>query len=157
MEHREEQRLVRKFFAQHPLVTVSTLSSSGIPEHSAMYLYMDGIMDCYIATRETTRKYENIKNNNVVVISTHDEDVLMFAELQCEAEIVEDAGTIADILPKLQEVVFARKPGYWIPPVAQLEGEHFVFIRCTPKKVTFVNYDDTGTLYAEPHRITFEM
>jgi general stress protein 26 len=157
MENREEQQLVRKFFTQHPLVTVSTLSSEGIPEHSAMYMYMDGLMDCYIATRETTRKYKNIINNKVVVISTHDEDVLMFAELQCEAKRLEEKEVISEILPKLQEVVFARKPGYWIPPVAQLEGDHFVFFRCTPKKVTFVNYDDMGTLYAEPHRITFEL
>jgi len=157
MERDFDHQLVFSFFRQHPLVTVSTISDDGAPQNAAMYMYMDEQMNCYIASREGARKSENIKQRKIATISTYDENVLMFGELFCEAELVTDITEVANLLPKLQEIIFSRKSAYWVPPIAQQEGEGFVFFKLTPKKVTFVNYEKSTSTDPHPYSVYFEM
>jgi hypothetical protein len=153
----KDHQLVYSFFRQHSLVTVTTVSAEGIPQNAAMYTYMDDMMRCYLASRVGTRKYNNITQNGVVVISAYDEISLTFSEILCHATVIEDPAEVARILPELQTIVASRSSSYWVPPVAQLEGNQFVFFRCTPKEATIAEYDDRGVAKEPPHVVTFEL
>jgi Pyridoxamine 5'-phosphate oxidase len=157
MERDFDHQLVYSFFRQHPLCTLSTVSEEGIPQTAAVYVYVDAQMQCYIATRESTRKANNIKKNNIAVISGYDENVLMFGELSCSAELLTAEEDVAMVLPELQKIVASRKDAYWVPPVAQLKGEGFILYRLTPKKVTFMNYDKSDSENPQPYVVSFEM
>jgi general stress protein 26 len=157
MEKTPDKQLVYSFFKQHPLVTISTVSKDGVPQNAAVYAYMDEQMNCYVVTREHTRKYSNVVARKLAILSAYDENVLMFGELTCEASVVDDTEEIASILPELQKIIASRKSAYWVAPVAQLEGENFVFLKLKPKKVTFVNYEQSSSDEPKPHQISFEM
>ncbi len=157
MERDRDHQLVYSFFRQHPLVTLSTVSADGVPHTAAVYMYVDEHMNCYIVTRATTRKATNMNENSIAVISGHDENVLMFGELSCTAELVTEMEDVAKILPELQKIVTSRKSMYWVPPVAQLEGDNFIFYKLRPKKVTFMNYEKTEDENAHPYVVSFDM
>lgn len=155
MERDFDQQLVYGFFRQHPLMTLTTMSEDGVPQNAAVYVYMDENMHCYCVTRATSRKYKNVNHNNLAVLSTQDENVLMFGELLCEAHVLNDAAKIAVVMPELQKIVESRKSSYWVPPVSQLEGDSYVFIEIKPKSVTFVNYEKSTSEDTHPHKVAF--
>ena len=152
-----DKHIVFSFFREHPLMTLSTVGEDGVPQSAVVYVYMDDDMNCYCASRTTTRKYENIGKNSTAVLSTFDENVLMFGELRCEATIMGEGEEVAQIMPSLQKIIASRKSSYWVPPVAQLEGEGYVFFKLTPKKVLFVNYEQSSSDNPHPHKVEFEM
>lgn len=141
MEKDTDQNIVFSFFRQHPLMTLTTVTTDGIPQNAAVYVYMDDDFNCYFATRSTTRKFNNVTDNPVVTLATHDENVIMFGELLGDAQLLENKEEVAALLPQLQKIIEARKSVYWVPPVAQLEGDDYVFFKITPKEVTFANYE----------------
>lgn len=151
-----DKHMIYGFFRQHPLVTLSTISDDGVPENAAVYIYMDDEMNAYCVTRENTRKFRNINNNTIATISAYDENVLMFGEIQCEASALENPNDISVIMPELQKIIFSRKSDYWVPPVAQLEGEGYVFIKLQPKKALFSNYEQSSSENPRPHRVELE-
>lgn len=155
MQLTREQHIAYSFFKQHPLVTLSTISTDGVPQHAAMYVYFDDHMQGYFATRDTTRKFANLKHNPTVVLSVHDENVLMFGEITGTATILESTDEVANILPELQKIVESRKSSYWVPPVAQLEGEGYVFFKLAPSEVTFVNYELSSSDHPKPMKVVF--
>lgn len=152
-----DKQLVYSFFREHPLATLSTVAKDGTPQNAVVYVYMDVDMSCYIVTREQTRKYENTANNKIAVLSAYDENLLMFGELSCEAETVTNKEEASKVLIELQKIVSSRKSAYWVAPVAQLEGENFVFLKLKPKKVTFVNYEKSTSDEPKPHKVSFEI
>lgn len=157
MERNHDEQIAYSFFKLHPLMTLTTLSKDGVPQNAMVYVYMDENMNCFCATRDTTRKYSNITANSTVVLSVYDENVLMFGELTCEAELLVDEQEVAEVLPELQKIVFSRKSLYWIPPVAQVDGHNYVFFKIKPKKVNFVNYEQSSSENPKPHTVSFDV
>jgi uncharacterized pyridoxamine 5'-phosphate oxidase family protein len=150
-----ERHVVESFFHQHPLMTLATVASDGTPQTAAVYVYFDQDMNGYLVSRESTRKFHNISTNQIAVVSVHDEHVLMFGELTCRAEVVQNEALVAEVLPKLQDIVASRKNDYWIPPVAQMEGDTYVFIKLVPQTALFVNYDRVAAPDPMPNKIQY--
>jgi general stress protein 26 len=157
MEQEKERELAYGFFRQHPLMTVSTVSSDGVPQNAAVYVYMDKGMNCYFATRANTRKAANIQANSVATLCAYNENLLMFGEVSGTATLLEDKEEVAALLPKLQKILESRKSTYYIPPVAQLEGDGYVFFKVTPKTVTFANYELSSSENPEPTLFSFAL
>jgi hypothetical protein len=156
MEKNFDKNLVYGFFRQHPLVTLSTVSEAGVPQNAAVYIYMDDDMNCYCVTRQNTRKFRNVEANTIATISAYDENVLMFGELQCIAKPLTNPEEISVVMPELQKIIFSRKSDYWVPPVAQLEGEGYVFIKLEPQKALFSNYEQSSAENPKPHRVELD-
>jgi len=152
-----DKNLVYSFFRLHPLMTLTTVSPDGIPQNAALYVYMDEEMNCYCVTRDTTRKFRNVNTNGVAVVSTYDENVLMFGELLCHATVLTEAEEIARVTTELQKIVSSRKSVDWIPPVSQLTGDGYVFLKMKPMKATFVNYEKSSSDNPKPHSVQFEI
>jgi hypothetical protein len=89
----------------------------------------------------------------MVVLSASDESDLTFGELLCDAVEISEKEEIIRILPELQKILTGRKSAYWIPPVAQLDGDSFVFFKCVPKLANFVRYDTNNTPAIESYHL----
>ena len=151
------KQLVLSFFSQHPLMTLTTMSPDGVPQNAVVYVHMDGDLSCYLVSRETTRKYTNITDNGMAVLSAYDENVLMYGELTGRAEVVDDADTIFDVIGKLHSIISSRKSTYWVPPVKQLEGHSYVTFKIKPTHVRFLNYELSSSTTPEPHKVEIEL
>lgn len=151
-----DQSRVLTFLQEHPLMTFTTISNTYIPQSAAMYVFVDGDFSCYCVTKESTRKYGNVKENHTATLSVFDESALVFVEVTGTAELVTDEGQVAQMLPKLQDIVRSRKTSYWVPPVSQVTGEHYAFIKLSPYSVSCVNYDTEAFNTAEPKTFRFD-
>ncbi len=157
MPQDQERKLAFAFFKQHPLMTLTTLSQEGAPQNAAVYTYIDEANYLYFVSREGTRKYNNIIENSLATLSTYDENVLMFAEVHGNAEVVNDKTEAATILTELQKIVESRKSSYWTPPVSQISDAPYVFFKLTPKEVTFANYEQSSSEASKPMVVSFEL
>ena len=153
----DDVNLVHSFFSTHPLMTLSTLSEAGVPQNAMVYVMVRDNLECHFVTRATTRKYHNLTKNPRATLSTYDENILMFGEVTGEATVVEDGAKVAELLPDFHKLVESRKASLWVPPVAQLEGDEYIFFHFKPDEVSFINFEQSSSQAPEPHRIHFRL
>lgn len=146
MDEEKNKKIAFQFLKYHPLMTLSTVSSSGVPQSAVVYVYLKDDFTAYFVSAGSTRKYANIMENDNVSLSAHDENVLIFGELLGTSEVLRDQVVIKEILPELQKIIAARKSDYWVPPVTQLEGDEYVFFKVNPYHIHLTNYTLTDDI-----------
>lgn len=141
---------VKSFLQRNPLATLITLGGDQ-PHATPMFVHVDDNLHCWCVTKEGTQKYENILENPNVIVSFVDRDSVTTGEVVGRARVVLAGAEVAAAITKLQTIMSDEHAGYWLPPVAKLDGSQHVVIEVVPSTITLVDYSDPTKL--EPDKL----
>ena len=68
-----------------------------------------------------------------------------------------DQGEKESVMAGLKKILESRKSSYWVPPVAQIEGDDFVFFKLKPEDVRYVNYEQSSSEEPKPNIVNFSL
>lgn len=105
---------------------ISTMGGYGQPQAAAMYFIFDSALNIYFITRESSRKYRNIKKNPRVAFVVSTENPPKTIQFEGEAQEVTDPHETTEYFSRL--VTLASEKSV-IPPVSQMEDGRMVFMK----------------------------
>lgn len=108
------------------LGVLSTLGEYDQPQAASMYFVFDSALNLYFITRESSRKYKNIKKHPRVAFVVSTETPLQTVQLEGEAHEVTDAHEENEHFAKL--IALAAEKTI-MPPVSQMEDGKIVFMK----------------------------
>lgn len=127
---RPEDKIFNDLVAMNQSVgVVSTLGEYNQPQAAALYYVFDSALNIYFITRESSRKYKNIKRNVRVAFVVSTEEPPLTVQLEGEAQEVTDPHEITEHFPKLVSLASEK---HVIPPVSQLEDGRMIFMKIIP-------------------------
>ncbi len=170
LDQKGQEEFVFDFLVKHPLATLSTVSPIDEPDSAVVYTRVKSDLTCYFGTRSNTEKVTNITQNPSVALMIADEQSLETVQLRGTASVVTSPEEVHEVMEALRNITDKEKSkwmGYteklsrgafkfdvsrWMPPVGQLEGGSYVFIKVVPKSLRYRRYDSdwkTGKKYTE--------
>lgn len=108
------------------LGVVSTMGGYGQPQAASLYFIFDSALNIYFITRESSRKYKNIKRNPRVAFVVSSENPPQTVQLEGEAQEVTDPHEMTEYFTKL--VTMASEKNV-MPPVSQIEDGRMIFMK----------------------------
>lgn len=105
---------------------VSTMGGFGQPQAASMYYIFDSALNVYFITRESSRKYKNIKRNPRVAFVVSSENPPLTVQLEGEAQEVTDPHEENEYFMKL--VALASEQNV-MPPVSQMDDGRMIFMK----------------------------
>jgi uncharacterized pyridoxamine 5'-phosphate oxidase family protein len=140
---------------KHPVATVATLSKNTKPELAVVYTYVDKDFNCYFITKESTRKYKNLRRDKAITVAWFNDLDLTMCEMTGDAFVVEDAKEVSEIIVQLEELMVNQRAEYWTPPVGQLAGSQYAVFKIKYHRVSFFDYSAATTIHPEPEKLEF--
>lgn len=110
------------------LGVLSTLGEYDQPQAASMYFVFDSALNLYFITRESSRKYKNIKRHPRVAFVVSSIDPPQTVQLEGEAHEVTDAQEESEHFAKLVSLAAEKTI---MPPVSQMEDGKIVFMKIT--------------------------
>lgn len=105
---------------------LGTMGGYGQPQVVSLYYIFDSALNIYFITRESSRKYKNIKRNPRVAFVVSSETPPQTVQMEGEAHEVTDVHEENDYFTKL--VALASEKNV-MPPVSQMEDGRMVFMK----------------------------
>ncbi len=136
----EHNQIIHEFIKMHPRATLASHGPEETINLANVFTYIDSNFFLYCVTRPDHRKHTNIHNDPNVSLLFTDDDSIKQAECIGKAYVVDEATSIANILPDIQNVLIEHKSQYWIPPVAQIEGSGYLVLKIVPDSITYRSY-----------------
>lgn len=109
--------------------TIGTMGGYGQPQVASMYYVFDSALNIYFITRESSRKYKNIKRNPRVAFTVSTELPPHTIQLEGEAQEVTDMHEINEHFAKLVTLASEK---HVIPPVSQMGEGRMIFMKISP-------------------------
>lgn len=122
---------------QH-LGVLSTIHAGNTPESAVVYFSHDTNLNLYIVTRKSSRKYQNLLENQAVSFVVFTENPPMTLQIEGTATFVTDPGEQAALFSEVVEQATKRNP---LPPVDQMGESEIAFIKITTTWARFGNFE----------------
>lgn len=149
----------RDFIIRHPLGVLSTINEVGEINATPVYVYVDESMcNCFIITKTTTRKYDDIKKGSKVTLTFLDQKEMTYVGLAVIAEIITSKDIDPEVIVHLEELVQEQQLAHWIPPLNQIDGKEYVFFKIEPYRISYNDFQKHGKeLELSPERFVVEI
>ncbi len=144
MTRDEQMAAVHGFVLRNPLATIATINQEGDAELAGVYLCPDQDDVYYFVTRSSSRKFMNIMRTHQATVLCMGEEELTMVEMDGRVDAVTDTEVSARAVAAFQKISAARKKEYWVPPVSQLPGDHFIVMRFVPGRITYTHFPERG-------------
>jgi len=127
------------FLASHNLATLSTIDREGNIAGAAVYYVLSGDGAIYVATKNDTRKAQNILVHPGVALTVVDEAARQTAQIQglaaAEADLPKARKVLENILrPRLYRGQADK------PPISKISAGDYVILKIMPSSVLFHDY-----------------
>lgn len=144
MEFNKERNDALQFLREHPIGVLATRNADGSLTQSAIYFSAESDFTCYTVTKVGTRKFANMDERQEVSLYVFEEKAPASIELAGIAAIIGDGAEAASALAKYEAVASARKPGYWLPPIAQINAGDYVVYKILPASILYRVFSADG-------------
>lgn len=133
-----EQRM-HDFLKENPAGVLSTVTPDNNPHGVVVYFYVDAYFNIYFVTKTETRKFDNLKHNNHVMLSVFEKSSQSVVQVTGKAEEIKDKVELNSIAGK----VFGaskriNKTG--IMPIAKLEAGSYTGFKIKPQQARMAVY-----------------
>ena len=130
-----------EFFKKQQVIIISTVATSGEPESAAVSFIVDDEFNIYIATRESSRKFQNIAHDpRVSIVAGFDPKHLSTLQIQGTAEVSKK--DFLSIGMSLVEKSVKEKTDWW--PLVKMAGLDFVVIKVKINWMRWLDFDITS-------------
>lgn len=118
--------------------TISTINKDGGPESAFVYFAFDENLNIYFATKDTSRKYKNILQNDRVSFAVATENPPQTLQLEGTASVHND---IEDQKHLFQELIELASSKHFSTPISQQATGGLQFVKITPAWIRFGNFE----------------
>jgi hypothetical protein len=143
---------VLTFLREHPLGTLITMSSAGVPEPAPVYMVTAKDFSLQFVTKIQTRKFRNVKVRPGVTFSVFDERTLTSVTVRGRCSRIEDPLIFAQVIERFEAMAGKGKIDRWVPPIVQFEAGRYVACDIRPVMIRYRKFApsiDEPTLLAE--------
>lgn len=129
-----------EFLKKQEIIVISTIAASGEPQSSVVNVVVDDEFNLYFATRESSRKFQNIAHDpRVSIVVGFDPKHLSTIQMQGIAEVsTKDRISIG---MSLVEKTAREKNNWW--PLVKMAGLDFVIIKVKINWMRWLDFDIT--------------
>jgi len=127
------------FLKEKPVGVLSTVTPNGDPHGVVIYFDIGKDFVVSFLTRAQTRKHDNIKHNNHVMLTVFEPQTQAVVQLTGEAIQVADNYEVNGIAGAILSASL-RTSDAGLPPVSKLEAGPFVAYRIIPKQARMAVY-----------------
>jgi len=134
-----EQRILN-FLTTHPIGVLSSVDPNGEPHGVVIYYQIDRNFHIYFVTRTGTKKYDNLKHSDHVMLTVFE------AETQATAQIIGHASEIIDESVNTIAIAGAilsaslKSARGQPPPITKLEEGEYAVFQLIPKQMRMAVY-----------------
>lgn len=122
-----EDKIFNDLTAMNQSVGVlSTMGGYGQPQAASMYFIFDSALNIFFITRESSRKYKNIKRNPRVAFVVSTENPPATIQFEGEAQEVTDPHEVNEYFTRLVALASEKNA---IPPVSQIDDGKMMFMK----------------------------
>ena len=135
----DRQKRIYGFLHRNHVGVLATVDPNHEPHGSVIYYVIDEQFTVSFLTKTSTKKYDNLINNDHSVLVVFESTSQTVAQVIGKATEIRDVDDINDIAAAVFEnSLKGRKPG--IPPVAKLPDGEFVAFRIVPDQIKLATY-----------------
>lgn len=112
---------IYSYLKEHPVAVLATSSLGGLPHAAVVYLSVDENLKIYFASKETTNKVQNLKENPKAAIVVYDALTQTTAQIKGVCTRVQDQQQAAQVLAEIAAA--AKKTAHTTGlPMDKLDG-----------------------------------
>lgn len=135
----DRKKRIFTFLRENPIGVLSSVTPDGNPHGAVVYFRVDKDFSVSIFTKTGTRKYDNLKRNNHVMLTVFEPETQATVQVTGVAEEVQDnyelsgiAGTIMGISMNTSEA--------GVPPLSKLDAGMYTAFKILPMQIRMAVY-----------------
>ena len=128
-----------EFLDNNPVGVLSTVTPDGDPHGVVIYYVIDKNFIISFLTRAETRKRDNIKHNNHVMLTVYEPRTQTTVQIVGTAKEVTDSYEVNGIAGAVMGVS-TKIANTGLPPISKLEAGSYVGFRITPEQIRMAVY-----------------
>ncbi|MFA5003825.1 MAG: pyridoxamine 5'-phosphate oxidase family protein [Candidatus Saccharimonadales bacterium] len=135
----DRQRRIYDFLHAHPVGVLSSVSANGEPHGVVIYFDIDKKFNVSILTKSETRKYENLKHYNRIMLTVFESHTQTTAQITGEAIEIVGNHEINKVASAILSVSL-RVSDQGAPSILKLEAGHYVAFKIKPSQIRMAVY-----------------
>jgi uncharacterized pyridoxamine 5'-phosphate oxidase family protein len=135
----DRQERIYNFLRSCPIGVLSTVTPDGKPNGAVIYFTVDKEFNVSFVTKNETRKYENIKNNNQVTLTVYEPATQTSAQITGKAIEIKDGFEVNEVAGAIMAASMKTSEG-GLPPISKLSAGEFVGFRIELDQIRMAVY-----------------
>lgn len=135
----DRQQRILSFLEDTPVGVLSSVDPNGDPHGVVIYFVIDGDFNVYLLTRAETRKSDNLKHHNHVMLTVFDPQNQTTAQITGRAREIEDDYQVNEIANQVLQASFKVSDSE-VPPIAKLDAGESVAFKIEPVQIRMAVY-----------------
>ncbi len=137
---KDAKQKVKEFLAEHPAGVLSTVGKDSSPYSTTIYFVADNELNIYFLSKSETKKIENIKVNNRVMLVGFEAKTQTNVQISGTAQELKDGSDSQNIFQQILEIT-RKTSGAEVPPVSKLFAGPYVIYKIKPKQINYSVYN----------------
>ena len=143
LSEEQKEQLIYDFLHTNKAGVLTSVDPNGDPHGSVIYFTVDQQFEVCFLTKSRTKKYENLKHSNRVMLVVFEPQSQTVAQVLGVAKEIEDPGKLNSVAAAIS-MTSIRKSDGGIPPVSKLKaGEYRGFV-IQPVQIRYAAYAQSG-------------
>lgn len=134
----ERQQTIYQFLKDNSIAVLSTSSAKSQPHGTVIYFYINPSFDIFFITKDHTHKYQNISENNRVMLTVFDAPSQTACQIEGSTLEVTDKNEIGQIISQILKNSLKTTNADSLP-VSKLDG-HYITLKIHPDNIKFSVY-----------------
>jgi general stress protein 26 len=158
----ERQRRIYEFLAANPVGVLSTVDPNGQPHGVVIYYCVAKDFLVFFLTRTGTKKYDNLKHHNRVMLTVFDPKTQTTTQIAGRATAITDRTQLNRVADSVLEhcLLQTRQPGSL--PITKVDAGSYVAFKIKPTHIRMATYskappDDYGDIFDSIESFELEM
>lgn len=139
MEQSEARQKIKEFLRGNPIAVISTVND-GAPYSTTIYIHVGDDLSVYFLSKSQTKKIENIKVNDAVMLVSYDAKSQTNIQVSGRAVEVKDESDSREIFKNIIDAT-KKASGADIPPVSKLLAGPYVVYKIKPEHINYSVYN----------------
>jgi len=135
----DRQQRIYGFLHSNPIGVLSSVSPDGEPHGSVIYFTIDNDFQVSFVTKQDTRKYDNLKRHDHVLLTVYEPQAQTVAQVTGKAVEIKDSFEINAVAGAILAASLKTSDG-GLPPISKLEAGSFVGFRINPDQIRLAVY-----------------
>lgn len=154
MEQSETKQKIKEFLLGNPIAVISTVNNDGAPYATTIYIHIGDDLSVYFLSKSETKKIENIKVNDAVMLVSYDAKSQTNIQVSGRAVEVKDESGSREIFKNIIDAT-KKASGVEIPPVSKLLAGPYVVYKIEPRLINYSVYNSDNLEMAVFESIRF--
>lgn len=134
----ERQQTIYQFLKNNSVAVLSTSSATSQPHGTVIYFYINPSFDIFFITKDHTHKYQNISENNRVMLTVFDAPSQTVCQIEGSTIVVKDKTAVSQVITSIFNNSLKTTTADSLP-VSKLEG-HYITLKIHPDNIKFSVY-----------------